>query len=120
MSTLSESAVTDRGSLLDNLVPASDFTHGKAAQAFARVGVGNPVIVVKRSVPAAVLSRRKNIATTNACAKSVRTPATWRLPRNVSPVGIGDVSKLTSHDDLMDELGVTEEMLDEIPEVEFE
>ena len=120
MSTLSESAVTDRGSLLDNLVQASDFTHGKAAQAFARVGVGNPVIVVKRSVPAAVIITPEEYRDYERLRQEREDARDLALAEERLARWDGDVSKLTSHDDLMDELGVTEEMLDEIPEVEFE
>lgn len=48
---MSEAAVN----MLDQIVPASDFNHGKANQAFSKVSVGRPVIVVKRSVPAYVV-----------------------------------------------------------------
>ena len=42
-------------SVLDYIVPASDLNHGKAAQIISRVQVGSPVIIVKRSVPTAVV-----------------------------------------------------------------
>ncbi|PJM74032.1 prevent-host-death family protein [Bifidobacterium primatium] len=42
-------------SILDNLVPVSEFSHGGASRAFNRVGDGNPVVVMKNNKPSAVI-----------------------------------------------------------------
>ena len=120
MSTPSESAATDHGSLLDNLVPASDFTHGKAAQAFARVGAGNPVIVVKRSVPVAVIITPEEYRDYERLRQEREDARDLALAEERLARWDGDLSKLERFEDVMDELGITEEMLDEVPEVEFE
>lgn len=45
----------NNATLLDNLVPVSEFSHGGASRQFARVGDGNPVIVMKNNRPSAVI-----------------------------------------------------------------
>lgn len=42
-------------SLLDKIVSVTDLAHGKAGQVVDRVGVGEPVIIMRRSIPAAVM-----------------------------------------------------------------
>ena len=41
--------------MLDNLVPISDFSHGKGSAAFSKVGDDNPVVVLKHNKPAFVI-----------------------------------------------------------------
>jgi prevent-host-death family protein len=41
--------------VLDRVVPISDFNKGKAGKAFARAEKGEPIFVVKRNVPTAVI-----------------------------------------------------------------
>lgn len=41
--------------MLDNLVPISDFSHGKGSTAFSKVGDDNPVVVLKHNKPAFVI-----------------------------------------------------------------
>ena len=108
------------GTVLDNIVPASDFTHGKAAQAFARVHVGEPVIVIKRSVPMAVIITPDEYREYEALRQAREDAADLALAEERLAKWDGDTSKLMSHDELMDELGITREMIDEMPEVEFE
>lgn len=106
--------------VLDNIVPASDFTHGKAAAAFDRVKVGSPVIVVKRSVPSAVIITPDEYREYEALRQAREDAADLALAEERLSRWDGDTSKLISHDDLMDELGITQEEIDAMPEVEFE
>ena len=41
--------------MLDNLVPISDFSHGKGSAAFSKGGDDNPVVVLKHNKPAFVI-----------------------------------------------------------------
>lgn len=45
----------DATAVLDNLIPVSEFGHGGASRAFARVADGNPVFVLKHNRPSAVI-----------------------------------------------------------------
>lgn len=47
--------MTSVADVLNNIVPISDFNHGKAGKAFARVEKGNPLIVLKHNAPEAVI-----------------------------------------------------------------
>ncbi len=41
--------------MLDNIIPISDFSRGKASQAFERASNGSPVIVTRNNTPTAVI-----------------------------------------------------------------
>ena len=45
--------------MLDNLVPISDFSHGKGSAAFSKVGDDNPVVVLKHNKPGKRSKRRR-------------------------------------------------------------
>ena len=47
--------VTEPSTGLDRFVPESEFTHGGAAKALAKVMVGEPVVVMRHGVPAYVI-----------------------------------------------------------------
>ena len=106
--------------LLEQIVPASEFNHGKANQAFSKVSVGKPVIVVKRSVPAYVVITPDEYRDYEELRRKREDEADLALAEERLAKWDGDVSKLKDHDELMKELGVTDEMVDAAPEVEFE
>lgn len=108
------------GAVLDQIVPASDFNHGKANQAFSKVSVGNPVIVVKRSVPAYVVITPDEYRDYEALRQAREDAADLALAEERLARWDGDVSKLRDFDEVMAELGVDDEMVDAAPEVEFE
>ncbi|OZG66209.1 prevent-host-death family protein [Bifidobacterium hapali] len=45
----------DSVSLLDHLIPVSEFNHGGASKAFNSVSDGNPLIVLKNNKPSVVI-----------------------------------------------------------------
>lgn len=109
-------------SVLDRLVPASEFTHGGASKAFSKVQVGEPVIVMRRSVPAYVIITPDEYREYEALRERREDEADLALAERRLVAWDGDYGKLKTHKQLMDELGVTEEMTDSVPdeEVEFE
>lgn len=107
-------------SVLDYIVPASDLNHGKAAQIISRVQVGSPVIIVKRSVPTAVVITPEEYREYERLREAREDAADLALAKERLARWDGDTSKLKSFDEFMDEMGVTQEELDAAPEVEFE
>ena len=87
--------------MLDNLVPISDFSHGKGSAAFSKVGDDNPVVVLKHNKPAFVIV----------------TPDEYREAKRVTAASD---DALVSLSDVMEELGVSQDELDQMDEVEFE
>ncbi|MFR3924211.1 MAG: type II toxin-antitoxin system Phd/YefM family antitoxin [Collinsella sp.] len=96
--------------MLDNLVPISDFSHGKGSAAFSKVGDDNPVVVLKHNKPAFVIvtpdeyrkrSKREDLALLTLALKRV--------------AATGD-DALVSLSDVMEELGVSQDELDQMDE----
>ncbi|WP_158095275.1 type II toxin-antitoxin system prevent-host-death family antitoxin [Collinsella sp. An2] len=107
-------------SVLDYIVPASDLNHGKAAQIINRVQVGSPVIIVKRSVPTAVVITPEEYREYERLREAREDAADLALAEERLARWNGDTSKLKTHEELMEELGISQEEVDAMPEVEFE
>lgn len=114
--------MSETSAVLDRLVPASEFTHGGAAKAFAKVKVGEPVVVMRRSVPAYVIITPDEYRDYEALREEREDAADLALAERRLAAWDGDYSKLKTHEQVMDELGVTKEMADAVPDemVEFE
>ncbi len=101
--------------MLDNIVPISDFSHGKSSAAFSKVGNNNPVIVLKHNAPAFVIV----------------TPDEYRLAKEaeedldllmlaIERTANTSLDNCLTFDQLLDEIGVTQKQLSAMDEVEFE
>ncbi len=101
--------------ILENIVPISDFGRGKASGTFERVTDSAPVIVVKHNTPIAVIT----------------TPAEYRyfveleedmflLTEALGRMQCNGEKPSSSLDQVMTELGITEEDLASGQDVEFE
>lgn len=108
--------------VLDRLVPVSEFNHGGAARAFAKVQVGEPVIVMRRSVPAYVIITPDEYREYEALRDEREDAQGLALAEARLATWDGDYSKLHSIEEVFDSMGVTKEMADAVPdkEVEFE
>lgn len=101
--------------MLDNLVPISDFSHGKGSDAFSKVGDDNPVVVLKHNKPAFVIVTPDEYREAKQAEEDLAL-LTLALKRVAAT---GD-DALVSLSDVMEELGVSQDELDQMDEVEFE
>ena len=114
--------MTETLAFLDRHVPACEFTHGGAEAALAKVRVGEPVVVMRHGVPAYVIITPDEYRDYEALREEREDAADLALAESRPAAWDGDYSKLKTFEQVMDELGVTEEMADAVPdeEVEFE
>lgn len=101
--------------MLDNIVPISDFSRGKASQAFDRARSGNPVIVTKNNTPTAVIlspEEYKRMAEVEEDLYLLGL-AIERLDANEGKAGI-------PFEEVLDHFGLTMEEIDAMDDVEFE
>lgn len=101
--------------ILNNIVPISDFTRGKASLAFEKVRNGAPVIVVKNNVPAAVMITPEEYDRLSEDSENLYLTqlALTRLARNENAASL-------SHKQVLSDLGISQEEIDALPDVEFE
>lgn len=76
--------------------------------------------LVKRSVPTAVVITPDEYREYESLREAREDAADLALAEERLARWDGDTSKLETHEELMDELGITPEELDAMPEVEFE
>lgn len=101
--------------LLDNIVPISDFSHGKSSAAFSRVEDDNPVVVLRHNVPAYV------IVTPDEYRKAKESEEDLELlSLALERTSRTNLDDCLSMEDLMAKYGITQAELDEMDEVEFE
>lgn len=101
--------------MLDNLVPISDFSHGKGSAAFSKVGDDNPVVVLKHNKPAFVIVTPDEYREAKQAEEDLAL-LTLALKRTAATSD----DELVSLSDVMAELGVGQGELDQMDEVEFE
>lgn len=101
--------------IIDNIVPISDFSRGKASQTFARVADDTPVIVLKNNAPIAVITSPSEYSRLAQIEEDyyLLAEALERLARNEKPESL-------SFDEVMAEYGITDDDIDSADEVEFE
>ena len=101
--------------VLNNIIPISDFTRGKAGRTFDRVRTGAPVIVVRNNVPAAVMVSPEEYDRLSEDSENLHLmqEALERLAKNEGKPRL-------AHDQLLHELGVTQDDIDALPDVELE
>lgn len=101
--------------MLDNIVPISDFSHGKSSAAFSKVGEDSPVIVLKRNAPAFVIVTPEEYRRAKEAEEDLRL-LTLALERTAGT----DIASCIPMSEAMESLGVSQDELDEMDEVGFE
>ena len=101
--------------LLDNIVPISDFSHGKSSAAFSRVDDGNPVVVLRHNVPAYVIVTPEEYRKAKESEEDLEL-----LSLALERTSRTNLDDCLTFDQFLDEFGVTREELDQMDEVEFE
>lgn len=104
-------------SVIENIVPVSDFSHGKAASIFRRITNQVPVTVVKNNRPVAVIATPEEFAYLSEAEENIvlLEMALERLAANKDGSPIPE-------DAVLEKLGLTQQDLDAIAdsEIEFE
>lgn len=104
-------------SVIENIVPVSDFSHGKAASIFRRITNQVPVTVVKNNRPVAVITTPEEFAYLSEAEENIvlLEMALERLAANKDGSPIPE-------DAVLEKLGLTQQDLDAIAdsEIEFE
>lgn len=101
--------------IMNNIVPVSDFSRGKASRAFAKVAGGVPVIVVKNNAPTAVITSPEEYARLTAIEEDylLLNEAFDRLSKNEGRPAVPLEEVLSRH-------GITQADLSAADEVEFD
>lgn len=101
--------------MLDNIVPISDFNHGRSSAAFSKVEDGSPVVVLKHNAPAFVIVTPEEYRAAKEAEEDLDL-LMLAIERTAS-TSLDDCIPLA---DVMAGYGITQEDLDEMDEVEFE
>ncbi|NTU89594.1 MAG: type II toxin-antitoxin system Phd/YefM family antitoxin [Actinobacteria bacterium] len=101
--------------IMNNIVPISDFSRGKASSTFAKVSKGAPVIVLRNNVPMAVITSPSEYSYLTEIEEDffLLSESIERLERSAGKKG-------TSLEEIMEKHGITEADLDAAEDVEFE
>lgn len=101
--------------MLDNMVPISDFSHGKSSAAFAKVGNDNPVVVLKRNAPAFVIVTPEEYRSAKQAEEDLDL-----LMLAIERTHGTSLDDCLTFDQFLGEIGVTQDQLNEMDEVDFE
>ena len=101
--------------ILNNIIPISDFTRGKAGHAFTPVRTGAPVIVVRNNVPAAVMVSPEEYDRLSEDSENL-----YLLQEALGRLAKNEGEPRLTHEQLLQELGVTQVDVDTLPDVELE
>lgn len=101
--------------LLDNIVPISDFNHGKSSAAFSKVGEGSPVIVLRRNEPAYVISTPDEYRAAKEAEEDLGL-----LMLAMERASRTSLDECLTFDRFLEDVGVTREEMEAAPEVDFE
>ncbi|MEG2628648.1 MAG: type II toxin-antitoxin system prevent-host-death family antitoxin [Raoultibacter sp.] len=101
--------------IINNMIPISDFSRGKASGVFAKVAGGTPVIVLKNNAPLAVITSPAEHARLTQIEEDYAL-----LCESIERLERKGKAKNHSFADVMSEFGITEAELDDADEVEFE
>ena len=100
---------------LENMIPISLFNRGQAGKIFSEVKKGISKVVIKNNEPEAVLLSPQEYKRLMDMAEDYEL-IQLTLERREQE----DVSKTISGKDMMSELGITQEEIDAMEDVEFE
>lgn len=100
---------------LDNIVPISDFSHGKASSAFSKVGDDNPVVVLKHNKPAFVIVTPEEYRSAKQAEEDLGL--LMLAIERTADTSLDDCVPLA---DVMEKYGISQDEIDAMDEVEFE
>ncbi len=101
--------------MLDNIVPISDFSHGKSSAAFSKVDNNNPVVVLKHNKPAFVIVTPDEYRSAKEAEKDLDL-----LMLAIERTANTSLDNCLTFDQLLNEIGMTRKQLTTMDEVEFE
>lgn len=101
--------------IMNNIVPVSDLTRGKANDIFERIMTGAPAIVVKNNEPTAVMLSPEEYDRLIEDSENL-----YLLQLATERLADADASRMVSRERALEELCLTQADLDDTPEVEFE
>lgn len=101
--------------LMDNMVPISDFSRGKASQAFDKASNGKPVIVLKNNSPAAVIVSPEEYRRLAEAEENL-----YLLGMAIERLEANKGKELIPFEEVLAEHGITQEELDAMEDVELE
>lgn len=103
--------------VIDNMVPISDFSRGKASQAFEKASNGTPVIVLRNNTPTAVIISPEEYRRLAEAEENL-----YLLGLALERLEANEGKELIPFETILAEHGITQEELDAIPDedVEFE
>lgn len=101
--------------VIENIVPISDFSRGKASQAFARATTGSPVTVVRNNRPINVITSVEDYLYLSEVEENyyLLCEALERLERNGDEPGIPFADVIAAY-------GITDEDIANAPDLELE
>ncbi len=101
--------------LLDNIIPISDFNHGKAGAAFSKVKTEAPVVVLKHNVPSFVISTTSDYRSAKEAEENLEL-LMLALERTENE----SIDECLSTEEVMAKLGINQADIDAMDEVDFE
>ena len=90
--------------MLDNIVPISDFSRGKASQAFEKAQGSTPVIVTKNNTPTAVIISPEEYKRLAEVEENL-----YLLGLAIERLDANEGKKRLTEKEVMEHLGITEE-----------
>lgn len=101
--------------MLDNIVPISDFSRGKATQAFEKARGDKPVFVMRNNEPVAVIISPEEYKYLSELEEDLYFTglAIERLEANKG-------KELLTWDEVRENLGITQEEVDAVPDEDVE
>lgn len=101
--------------MLDNIVPISDFNHGKSSAAFSKVGNDTPVVVLKHNAPAFVIVTPEAYRSAKEAEEDLDL-----LMLAIERTANTKLEDCIPQSEVMAKYSITQEEIDAMDEVEFE
>ena len=100
--------------ILENTYSMGSISQGKAAKAFASVSTNHPAVIIKNNKPYRIVTTVDEYAYLTEIEEDLRL-----LEIALARLSASDISNTIDEEEVMAELGITEEMLDAVPDSEI-
>ncbi len=109
--------MTNAANVIGNIVPISDFSHGKASTIFRRMNGSAPVTVVKNNRPIAVITTPEEFAYLSEAEENIVL-----LEMSLERLAANNGKRAIPENEVLASLGITQDDLDAVSdsEIEFE
>lgn len=109
--------MANAASVIGNIVPISDFSHGKASAIFRRMNGSAPVTVVKNNRPIAVITTPEEFAYLSEAEENITL-----LEMSLERLAANNGKPAIPEGEVLANLGITQDDLDAVSdsEIEFE